>query len=233
MKRWAALIVLLAHCGSFVPASRCRLGPIDAIYTRIGASDDLASGRSTFMVEMTEAAAILNGATERSLVLMDEIGRGTSTFDGLSIAWAVAETIHDTLKSRTLFATHYHELTDLEAEKQGIKNYHMLVKEWNGQIHFMREMVKGGANRSYGVFVAQMAGLPSKTIKRAREILKLLEQKDLDFQKATDPLKAQQPSLFEAPKSPALDALQEIDIDNMTPVQALNELNRIKKMLND
>jgi len=231
--RQTALIVLLAQMGSFVPADEAVIGIVDRIFTRIGASDFLQKGQSTFMVEMLETAQILSQATERSLILLDEIGRGTSTFDGLSIAWAVAETIHDTLKSRTLFATHYHELTDLEAEKQGIKNYHMLVKEWNGQIHFMREMVKGGANRSYGVFVAQMAGLPSKTIKRAREILKLLEQKDLDFQKATDPLKAQQPSLFEAPKSPALDALQEIDIDNMTPVQALNELNRIKKMLND
>lgn len=177
--RQTALIVLLAQMGSFVPAESARLGVVDRVFTRVGASDDLARGRSTFMVEMTETANILRHATARSLVVLDEIGRGTSTFDGLSIAWAVAEHLHD-LAAPTLFATHYHELTDLARTLKGVANFNVAVKEWGGQVIFLRRLVEGGASRSYGIQVARLAGVPDRVLRRAREVLGNLEAGELD-----------------------------------------------------
>jgi DNA mismatch repair protein MutS len=173
--RQVALIVLMAQIGSFVPAARAEIGLVDRIFTRAGASDDLARGQSTFMVEMNETANIVNNATERSLVILDEIGRGTSTFDGLSIAWSVAEFLHDTTKARTLFATHYHELTKLAAQRSGVVNFNVAVREWNEQIIFLRKIIPGGADRSYGIQVARLAGLPGEILNRAKDILAHLE----------------------------------------------------------
>ncbi|MGC3989535.1 MAG: hypothetical protein QM796_07640 [Chthoniobacteraceae bacterium] len=162
------------------PAARATIGLADRIFTRVGASDDLSRGQSTFMVEMNETANITNNATERSLVILDEIGRGTSTFDGLSIAWSVAEYLHDKTRARTLFATHYHELTELEMTRSGVKNYNIAVREWNEQIIFLRKIVRGGADKSYGIQVARLAGLPPEIIARAKEILTNLEQSELN-----------------------------------------------------
>src|SRR5712692_10113763 len=173
--RQVALIVLLAQIGSFVPAASADIGLVDRIFTRVGASDNLARGQSTFMVEMNETANIVNNATERSLIILDEIGRGTSTFDGLSIAWSVAEFLHDKIKARTLFATHYHELTKLAAERKGVCNFNVAVREWNEQIIFLRKIVPGGADKSYGIQVARLAGLPKEILDRAKEILAHLE----------------------------------------------------------
>lgn len=173
--RQVALIVLMAQIGSFVPAQSAEIGLVDRIFTRVGASDDLAKGQSTFMVEMNETAVIVNGATDSSLVILDEIGRGTSTFDGLSIAWSVAEHLHDTIRARTLFATHYHELTDLATSREGVQNYNVAVREWNDRIIFLRQIVPGAADRSYGIQVARLAGLPDTIISRAKEILHKLE----------------------------------------------------------
>jgi len=178
--RQVALIVLMAQIGSFVPAASAEVGLVDRIFTRVGASDDISRGQSTFMVEMNETANILNNATGRSLVILDEIGRGTSTFDGLSIAWSVAEYLHDAISARTLFATHYHELTDLEVTRPGVKNYNVAVREWNDQIIFLRKIVRGGADKSYGIQVARLAGLPAGIIARAKEILGNLEQAELN-----------------------------------------------------
>ena len=174
-----ALITLMAQIGSFVPAKSAIIGLADRIFTRVGANDDLSRGQSTFMVEMNETANIVNNATGRSLVILDEIGRGTSTFDGLSIAWSVAEFLHDRIRARTLFATHYHELTDLESTREGVRNYNVAVREWNDQIIFLHKIVKGGADKSYGIQVARLAGLPDDLIARAREILANLEQAEL------------------------------------------------------
>jgi DNA mismatch repair protein MutS len=176
--RQVALIVLMAQIGSFVPAASAEIGLVDRIFTRVGASDDLAGGRSTFMVEMNETANIVNNATERSLVILDEIGRGTSTFDGLSIAWSVAEFLHDKIKARTLFATHYHELTKLAEERSGVCNFNVAVREWNEQIIFLRKIVPGGADKSYGIHVARLAGLPKEILDRAKDILFHLEKPD-------------------------------------------------------
>ena len=173
--RQVALIVLMAQIGSFVPAASVEIGLVDRIFTRVGANDDLARGQSTFMVEMNETSNIVNNATERSLVILDEIGRGTSTFDGLSIAWSVAEFLHDKIKARTLFATHYHELTKLAAERNGVCNFNVAVREWNEQIIFLRKIVPGGADKSYGIQVARLAGLPKEILDRAKEILAHLE----------------------------------------------------------
>jgi len=173
--RQVALIVLMAQTGSFVPAASAEVGLVDRIFTRIGANDDLGRGQSTFMVEMNETSNIVNNATDRSLVILDEIGRGTSTFDGLSIAWSVAEFLHDKIKARTLFATHYHELTKLATERQGVCNLNVAVREWNEQIIFLRKIVSGGADRSYGIQVARLAGLPKEILDRAKEILSHLE----------------------------------------------------------
>jgi DNA mismatch repair protein MutS len=173
--RQVALIVLMAQIGSFVPAESAEVGLVDRIFTRVGANDDLGRGQSTFMVEMNETSNIVNNATERSLVILDEIGRGTSTFDGLSIAWSVAEFLHDKIKARTLFATHYHELTKLAEERKGVCNFNVAVREWNDQIIFLRKIVPGGADKSYGIQVARLAGLPKEILDRAKEILAHLE----------------------------------------------------------
>jgi len=172
--------VLMAQTGSYVPAASAEIGLADRIFTRVGANDDLSRGQSTFMVEMNETANILNNATERSLVILDEIGRGTSTFDGLSIAWSVAEFLHDKVKCRTLFATHYHELVELEMTRSGVKNFNVAVREWNDQIIFLRKIIRGGADKSYGIQVARLAGLPAEVISRAKEILGNLEQAELN-----------------------------------------------------
>ena len=176
--RQVALIVIMAQMGSFVPAAEAEIGMVDRVFTRVGASDDLARGRSTFMVEMQETANILNNATPRSLIVLDEIGRGTSTFDGISIAWAVAEYLHNNpqVKAKTLFATHYHELTDLALTLPGVKNYNVLVREKDDQIAFLRKIVPGAADKSYGIQVARLAGLPPEVIDRAKEILANLEE---------------------------------------------------------
>ena len=173
--RQAALIVLMAQIGSFVPAESAEIGLVDRIFTRVGANDDLARGQSTFMVEMNETSNIVNNATERSLVILDEIGRGTSTFDGLSIAWSVAEFLHDKIKARTLFATHYHELTKLAEDRPGVCNFNVAVREWNEQIIFLRKIIPGGADKSYGIHVARLAGLPKEILERAKDILAHLE----------------------------------------------------------
>lgn len=180
--RQVALITLMAQVGSFVPAASARIGIADRIFTRVGAGDNLARGQSTFMLEMMEAASILKNATPRSLIVMDEIGRGTSTFDGVSIAWAVAEYIHDvpTCRSRTLFATHYHELTELSATRERIKNFTVAVREWNDQVIFLRTIIPGGASHSYGIQVARLAGMPSDVIERAKEVLRNLESGEFE-----------------------------------------------------
>ncbi len=192
--RQVALLTLLAQIGSWVPAKDAEIGLADRIFTRVGANDDLSRGQSTFMVEMNETANITNNATARSLIILDEIGRGTSTFDGLSIAWSVAEFLHDEVKARTLFATHYHELTELELTRSGVRNYNIAVREWNDQIIFLRKIVKGGADKSYGIQVARLAGLPAGIIARAKEILSNLEQHELNADG--------QPNLAEAPPIP-------------------------------
>ena len=192
--RQVALLVLMAQIGSWLPAKSAEIGLADRIFTRVGANDDLSRGQSTFMVEMNETANITNNATARSLVILDEIGRGTSTFDGLSIAWSVAEFLHDETKARTLFATHYHELTELELTRPGVRNYNIAVREWNDQIIFLRKIVKGGADKSYGIQVARLAGLPPSIIARAKEILSNLEQHELTADG--------KPTLAEAPPLP-------------------------------
>ncbi|MBV8098663.1 MAG: DNA mismatch repair protein MutS, partial [Verrucomicrobia bacterium] len=180
--RQVALLVLMAQIGSFIPAKSATVGIVDRIFTRVGASDDLARGQSTFMVEMNETANIVNNATERSLIILDEIGRGTSTFDGLSIAWSVAEYLHDVVRARTLFATHYHEMTELEMVCAGVKNFNVAVREWNDRIIFLRKIQKGAADKSYGIQVARLAGLPAAVIDRAKEILANLESAELNAQ---------------------------------------------------
>ena len=225
--RQVALIVLMAQMGSFVPAREATIGMVDQIFTRVGAQDALSEGMSTFMVEMTEMAQILRHATSRSLILLDEIGRGTSTFDGMSIAWALAEYAHsDRLGARTLFATHYHELTQLAGANEGIRNYHVSVREWNDEIIFLRRMVEGGADKSYGIQVARLAGLPAEIIDRAKAVLKQLEEKS--WRPALSP--PAQPDLFSstpaaaAETHPALERLREIDPLRLTPLQAIQVL---------
>jgi len=245
--RQAALIALMAQAGSFVPAQRARIGLCDRIFTRVGAADNLARGQSTFMVEMTETANILHHATRRSLVILDEIGRGTSTFDGLSIAWAVAEQLHDRIGARTLFATHYHELTDLAREKPRVKNFCVAVKESHGKVLFLRKLIPGGANRSYGIEVARLAGLPPEVLSRAREILANLESGELD--EAGRPrlthgergARAEQLTFFAKEPAPELGAaeqgilkeLQAIVPEATTPIEALNLIARWKKDLSE
>jgi DNA mismatch repair protein MutS len=232
--RQLALTVLLAQAGSFVPARRARIGRCDRIFTRVGASDNLSRGQSTFMVEMTETAQILAQATPRSLVILDEIGRGTSTFDGLSIAWAVAEHLHDRIGARAVFATHYHELTDLSRDRPRVRNASMLVKETGGRVIFLRKLVDGGASRSYGIEVARLAGLPGSVVARAKEILANLESGELDesgrplLARATPASTAGAPpqlALFQPPAGSALEReLAALDVSTLTPLQALNIL---------
>jgi DNA mismatch repair protein MutS len=181
--RQVALLALLAHTGSYLPAKRARIGMVDRLFTRIGASDNLARGQSTFMVEMSETANILNHATRRSLVILDEIGRGTSTFDGLSLAWSIVEHLHNAIGARTLFATHYHELTELAVRLPRVRNFNVAVREWNDQIVFLRKIVAGGSDKSYGIQVARLAGVPRPVIDRAKYILRVLEEAELDLQR--------------------------------------------------
>lgn len=229
--RQVALIVILAQIGSFVPAREARIGLVDRIFTRIGASDSLARGESTFMVEMKETAHILGHTSDKSLILLDEVGRGTSTFDGISIAWAVAEFLHDVPeRPRTLFATHYHELTDLVLTKARIKNFNFSVKEWKGEIIFLRNLVEGAVSRSYGIHVARLAGLPAVSIKRAREILRNLEGGELDergqprLARGLSETAPAQMMLFGAVDYKLREELRKIDVSRLTPVEALNLL---------
>jgi len=234
--RQAALIVILAQMGSFVPADSARLGIVDRVFTRIGASDNLARGRSTFMVEMTETAAILHTATPRSLVLLDEVGRGTATYDGLAIAWAAVEYLHARTRAKTLFATHYFELTELADRLSAVKNYHVSVKETAGGIVFLRKVESGAADRSYGIEVAKLAGLPNEVIERAREVLaehENAEQRVTD-QLANDELRPHPPTqltIFTPLSQPVLDQLRELDLNRLTPLEALNLLAELKKQV--
>ncbi len=233
--RQTALIVLMAQMGSFVPARSARLSPVDRIFTRIGAADNLARGRSTFMVEMTETAAILNTATPKSLILLDEIGRGTATYDGLAIAWSAIEFIHARTRAKTLFATHYHELTDLQSLLDGVKNYHVSVKEVGGNVVFLRKVQKGAADKSYGIEVAKLAGLPIEVIQRAREVLAEHETAE---QRATEHLaghesgeRSMQLTIFTPLSNTLIDRLRETDLNNLTPLEALNLLHELKKQI--
>ena len=239
--RQVALVVILAQMGSFIPAAKATISIIDRIFTRVGALDDLSHGQSTFMVEMEETANILNNATNRSLVIMDEIGRGTSTFDGLSIAWAVAEYLHDTNNRgvKTLFATHYHELTELAHTKPRVANFNIAVKEWNDEIIFLRKLVEGGTNRSYGIQVARLAGIPVQVIQRAKKILYKIEKGEygpagFELMAQTDENSTQAPvqlDLFRRPERMLIDRLKKADISRMTPLEAINFLNELQENL--
>ena len=230
--RQTALIVILAQMGSFVPARSARLGAIDRVFTRIGASDNLARGRSTFMVEMTETAAILHTATERSLILLDEVGRGTSTYDGLAIAWAAVEYLHARVRAKTLFATHYFELTELAEQLSGVKNYHVSVKETGGGIAFLRKVEPGAADRSYGIEVAKLAGLPLEVITRAREVLTEHESAERALTEHLSPGATPPPTqltIFTPLSQPVLEKLRGVDLNRLTPLEALNLLAELKK----
>ena len=233
--RQAALAVIMAQMGSFVAASRCRLGMVDRIFTRIGASDNLARGRSTFMVEMTETAAILNTATARSLILLDEVGRGTATYDGLAIAWAAIEYIHARTRAKTLFATHYFELTELADRLSGVKNYHVSVKENAGGIVFLRKVEPGAADRSYGIEVGKLAGLPIEVVERAREVLAEHEDAEqrvsahLANDEAAPP--SMQLTMFTPLTQKIVDRIKATDLDRLSPLDALNLLHELKKQL--
>jgi DNA mismatch repair protein MutS len=234
--RQVALIVLLNQAGSFVPAASARIGVFDRIFTRVGASDQLARGESTFMVEMHETANILNNATDRSLIILDEVGRGTATFDGLSLAWAIIEFLHDNpaRSGITLFATHYHEVTDLAKTRPRVANYNVAVKEWNDQIIFLRKVVPGSADKSYGIQVAKLAGIPKSITDRAREILSTLERKERAMVEETSshtPVSANQMSLFDSREQDVLNALRTMPIETLSPIEALNRLNELKAKL--
>ncbi|MCK4496107.1 MAG: DNA mismatch repair protein MutS, partial [Candidatus Aminicenantes bacterium] len=243
--RQVALICILAQMGSFVPASKAEIGIVDRIYTRIGAMDFLSVGQSTFMVEMLETANILNNATAKSLILLDEIGRGTSTFDGLSIAWAVAEYLHEKeeIRAKTLFATHYHELTELALTLKGIKNYHVSVKEWKEDIIFLRRIVPGPSDQSYGIHVAKLAGIPRPVIDRAKEILFNLEKQELDDSGlpriAYDSSRKKDKNqllLFEEDRKQKIlvnikEEIENCDITALSPLDALNLLNELKEKI--
>ncbi len=236
--RQTALFVLMTQIGGFVPAEKVSVPVTDKIFTRVGALDNLSAGQSTFMVEMEETANIINSATNKSLIIIDEIGRGTSTFDGLSIAWAVAEHLHDFKKKgvKTLFATHYHELTALEKIKKRVKNFHIAVKENNGEIAFLRKLVKGGSSRSYGIYVAQLAGMPKAVLKKAAKILKNIEKKEYNLSgalvsnnKKKFVSEKTQLSMFPDPKDILLKEIKSLDVFSMTPMEAINCLNEIKE----
>jgi len=230
--RQTALIVILAQMGSFVPARSARLGVVDRVFTRIGASDNLARGRSTFMVEMTETAAILHTATARSLILLDEVGRGTSTYDGLAIAWAAIEYLHARVRAKTLFATHYFELTELAQQLSGVKNYHVSVKETGGGIAFLRKVEPGAADRSYGIEVAKLAGLPNEVVVRARDVLAEHESAQREVTGHLSPGATPAPTqltIFTPISQPVLEKLRELDLNRLTPLEALNLLAELKK----
>ncbi len=228
--RQAALVALLAHMGSYVPAKRAKLSPLDRIFTRIGASDNLSKNQSTFWVEMEETANILKSATSKSLVILDEIGRGTSTYDGLSIAWAIAEYLHDS-GAKTIFATHYHELIELAKSKQAIQNFSVAVKEWKGEILFLYKMVPGGISQSYGIQVASLAGIHPQVIERARKILLELQDKALQAPPGYSKQNSEQIPLFASLQGDVLKSLQELDLNDMSPLTALQVLYDFQKKL--
>ena len=246
--RQTALIVLLAQIGSFVPATSAKIGVVDRIFTRIGSADDLSRGASTFMVEMVEIANILNNAGPRSLVVLDEVGRGTSTFDGLALAWAIVEHMHDAVRARTLFATHYHQLTELSETLTGVHNLSVAVKEWDDEIVFLHQIVEGGTDRSYGIQVARLAGVPEALIGRAREVLRDIEddaddlgeriQRTVEMTPAANGVKpvprpngaAAQLGLFDVPKRSLEERLAEVDVNNTTPLEALRILSELKEV---
>jgi DNA mismatch repair protein MutS len=243
--RQVALFVMMAQIGSFVPADEAEIGITDRLFTRVGASDNLSAGQSTFMVEMTETANILRSATSRSLIILDEIGRGTSTFDGISIAWAVAEFIHDRVGARTLFATHYHELADLSRTKSRVRNANVEVREWNNEVIFLRRIIDGAASHSYGIQCGRLAGLPPEVVERAREVLTNLERDELSEagfpklargkkQAALNMVPTPQLGLF-GPPPPKASAVEEelkrYDLNSLTPLEALNAVAALKKLL--
>ncbi len=236
--RQVALIVLMAQAGSFVPATECTIGLADRIFARVGASDELTRGQSTFMVEMTESARILNTATSRSLVILDEIGRGTSTYDGVSLAWAMVEYLHDQVGCRTLFATHYHELTELEKSLEGVRNYNVAIREWNDEIVFLHKIVPGATNKSWGIHVARLAGIPSWVQNRAEQILDKLETEQ-DANAAAEALNGAvkksntqiQLTLFDYAPHPLLDKIQRFDTNRETPLRALQTIESWKQEL--
>lgn len=240
--RQTALITLMAQMGCFVPAEAARIGLVDKIFTRVGASDNISLGESTFMVEMTEASDILNNVTPRSLVLFDELGRGTSTYDGISIAWAIVEYLHEHqgAQARTLFATHYHELNEMEKNFSRIKNYNVSVKELNGKVIFLRKLMRGGSEHSFGIHVAEIAGMPKSIVNRANTILKQLEADNAGVgvesrqNIGSSSAAGMQLSFFQL-DDPVLcqirDEILGLDINNLTPVEALNKLNEVKKII--
>jgi len=231
----------MAQTGCFIPAREATIGIVDKIFTRVGASDNISLGESTFMVEMNETASILNNLSDRSLILLDEIGRGTSTYDGISIAWAMVEFLHENMhKAKTLFATHYHELNEMENAFSRVRNYNVSIKEFNNKVIFLRKLKRGGSEHSFGIHVAKMAGMPKSVVTRAGEILKELEQSH-EKQELTKPIadlaghrEGYQLSFFQL-DDPVLkqirDEILEMDINNLTPVEALNKLYNIKKLL--
>ncbi|MCM8764742.1 MAG: DNA mismatch repair protein MutS, partial [Candidatus Omnitrophica bacterium] len=228
--RQVAILVLMAQSGSFIPASSAKIGMVDKIFARIGAHDEIAKGQSTFMVEMSETASILANLSPKSLVILDEIGRGTSTYDGLSLAWAVAEYLYEK-KVRTLFATHFHELIELEKTHPDVKNYNVAVNQWQGEIIFLHRIVPGGTDQSYGIYVAKLAGIPASVINRSKEILKELES----IEKFSDAKEKHQLSLFTGQIDPLLESLkmeiENLNPDEITPVQALQKIYHWKKMV--
>jgi DNA mismatch repair protein MutS len=238
--RQAALLTLLAQIGSFVPARQATIGVADRIFARVGASDELARGQSTFMVEMTETARILNTASERSLVILDEIGRGTSTYDGVSLAWAVVEYLHDHVGCRTLFATHYHELTDLASSLSGVKNLNVSVREWQDDVVFLHKIIDGAADKSYGIHVARLAGVPREVLERAKQILSRLEQDHLDERGKPKMAKKRnsrnvgdlQLTLFGPTEHPLMNKLRQLDVNGLTPLAALTMLKEWQDELN-
>jgi DNA mismatch repair protein MutS len=227
----------MAQMGSFVPARAARIGIVDRIFTRIGASDNLARGRSTFMVEMTETAAILNTATPRSLVLLDEMGRGTATYDGLALAWATLEYLHSVTRAKTLFATHYHELTALAEDLAGVKNCRVSIKETPAGIVFLRKVEAGAADKSYGIEVAKLAGLPLEVIRRAREVLAQHEGQEresaqhLEHREKPPPAGLVQLAIFTPLSQQIVDRLKDVDVNRLTPIEALTLLDQLKKQL--
>jgi DNA mismatch repair protein MutS len=229
--RQVALITLMAQVGSFVPAKKATIGIADRIFARVGASDELSRGQSTFMVEMTETARILNTATARSLVILDEIGRGTSTYDGLSLAWAVVENLHEQLGCRTLFATHYHELTALAKTLSGVRNLNVAVREWEDQVVFLHKIIEGAADKSYGIHVARLAGVPRPVVERAKDLLVQLEDQSLDEQGKAKLAKRRragqrQLSLFGAAEHPLIGELRNVKLDEVAPLAAWQLLQR-------
>ncbi|MEY3343988.1 MAG: hypothetical protein RL090_1672, partial [Bacteroidota bacterium] len=239
--RQTALIVLMAQIGSFVPAASANIGMVDKIFTRVGASDNISSGESTFMVEMNETSSIMNNISDRSLVVLDEIGRGTSTFDGISIAWAIADFLHENgkAKPRTLFATHYHELNEIAGTRDRIKNFHVSVKETENRILFLRKLTPGGSEHSFGIHVAKLAGMPPTVIETAIRMLKILESKDYDkdsdfkekLNSTNDPLQLSFFKLDDPVLERIRDEISTTNIDTLTPVEALMKLNDIKKLI--